>query len=245
MIWQLLAISVVRLPASEVVGGELVLALRSEVHWRPVWAQSLGASSVVPWEAQPVNISMKSGESSGVQMTEERPILFTRDHGAIAVGVALFHRRMSPTSAAECFLRMGLSWWWESHSLERDSAARKERGWTQLKRETVPVFVGDLLERDVDSYNRFVALIGTDTEVRDEQLRAEMSAFDSGVESKILVIIVQVGDQDNELVFIRPPPPAPIRHLLRQTDVDLDTAKVHPYKRLGVLQLSSLFQLSE
>lgn len=125
------------------------------------------------------------------------------------------------------------------------------RALTILPKDNTCSLAQQLRERDQDGYGRFVALMGM--ELHNAPSRIDPNAawtvlrdFSSYESGPIKIVIVQLGDSPNELIFFTHNPPVAVQRLISSWEIDPKKVKrIKPYKCLHEASLEKMYGLAE
>lgn len=173
---------------------------------------------------------------------------YTRQRGAVAISIPLFFRLMTPRDVVERLKRSAFLWWVAQRVETADIGARtSSMNWRFSKLDSLmsPKLINELEAQTSDGTQQSVALVGTDPTIEPGAIVRELRAFDSGEPSLIQVVLVQVGDVDDELLFAQRPFRAEVQTLISDLGIPSTAFCEKPYKGLRVLRLSSMFQLDD
>jgi hypothetical protein len=177
--------------------------------------------------------------------------LFDRPSGPIAYSVPLFHQVVERHQFAQQLPTNSLSWYWESQrtadpSPESASLLLPEhRPITRVDSGTVPDLVADLIETNVDGYNRFLALFGTEDLLGPHEWPKAIRQLLDGAPRPLVIAVVQLGDSADELVFVGQPPSKYASELLDEWGVLKGVRSTKPYTDLGTAMLERLYPALE
>lgn len=181
-------------------------------------------------------------------MTRVRCSNYVRDNGAIAYGLPLLSTLIAPASLVSRLVESGLSWYWNADVPSNvPVTGENENSWnfTRLDSVTSTALGSALVARNADGYLHFVALIGADGALPLSELRRALSRFAVGGESPIRMVVVQIGDQEEDLVFLAKSHGLEEQNLLISFGIDRCDVVQRPYSKLMVARLESMFRLSE
>ncbi len=184
--------------------------------------------------------------------------LYTREKGPICYEFRLFPWSWNNISR-ESFYRQLFSsfirWYWQSaRRYEADQASvglqlPPRRPLTQLTESNTAEFSRDLDERDINGDMRSIVLFGVDPQACPGSslqvwLKDALKEFLEHEQGPLWLVIVQIGDCNQEQIFVTHAPPAPVQALLRVWGVaDRPPRWVRRYRALGVAQLEYLRSL--
>jgi hypothetical protein len=175
--------------------------------------------------------------------------LYTREKGPICYSFPLFPWRTSRDTFFQQLFTSSLRWFWESARGYDPSPASaglglpKKRALTALTESNTNEFIRDLEERDLNDDMRFIALYGVDPKACPGSslrvwLHDALQDFLRWEQGPLWLVVIQVGDCNDELVFVTHTPPAPVQTLLQAWRVaDRAPRWVRPYRALGVVKL--------
>ncbi len=194
---------------------------------------------------------------SGDPMTEQdNVVLFTRDKGPVCWEIPLFDVDDAELdSRVSSFLSAPLEWLWESdrHQPPAPDWANRhlpsKRRLARLDKNMPSLLATDLRERTIDGVGRNVFLYALAPEIMetpdDKSLANAISDFVTSDAGPIGAVVVQMGDQNDAHLFLRPRDASGLKRHLRSLQFHLDKpSKVVPYWRLGVIALEALFGVS-
>ncbi len=181
--------------------------------------------------------------------------VYLRDKGPICYGVPVLHRSPPLSGLKTELLTFGLAWFWRSWGDPRwvytipDLPIHREL--TPLDAATWPLLAADILtETPIDVAGRHIELFAVAPDAREQArdaagLRNALLQF-AQEQGPLQLVIVQLGDQANELVFVRHDPMAPVRKLLQTwTSTASMRTKPYPYERLHLAKFESIFQIPD
>lgn len=183
---------------------------------------------------------------------------YVRDAGVICYELPVFRGlEAGETTVVQQLLTRGLHWCWES--CRRAEAANVEvvgdlpekRALTELTTETSATLLADLQEVDTEHDLRFVAVFGVDPGtlgmVMDPyqfHLRQALEHFVRFQQGPIRVVLIQIGDKNEDYVFVPHEPLEPVKKLLEAWGIVPEAAvKNRRYFSLGVASLESSYGL--
>ncbi len=180
--------------------------------------------------------------------------LYIRDKGPICYAVPVLHREPPLAGLEAELLSSGLAWSWRSWGDPRwvytIPDLPTDRAVTPLDAATWSLLAADILaETPIDVTGRHIELFAVAAEAREQSrdaagLRNALLQF-AQEQGPLQMVIVQLGDQANELVFVRHNPTEAVRALLETwTSTAPLRAKPYPYKRLNMANFERLFNIS-
>lgn len=183
-------------------------------------------------------------------------IVYIRNRGPICYEVPLFDNHALLAELPRQLLSSDLSWCWESMRLGPMASTSDvpdlppKRPVTQLTLGNAASLIGDFRERNIDGYGRFVAIFGVDpdtvvTLLDEARLRSALYNYSTQEEGPIRIVLIQIGDQINDYIFVPHRPIEPVSRLLETWGIHPAAVyKTRRYKKLGVVTLESLYGLS-
>lgn len=178
--------------------------------------------------------------------------LYTRTHGPICYELPLFRWEVPSDTFFKQLLGSSIHWYWKSARRYDPSPTSAglglpaERPLTHLTQANVDEFKKDLQERDLNDDMRFIALYGVDPNVHpcsplSTWLHKALQEFMRFEQGPLWIVVIQIGDCNEELVYTTHTPPDPVLALLRVWGVEGKAPRrVLPYHRLWLAKLEEM-----
>jgi hypothetical protein len=148
----------------------------------------------------------------------------------------LFRRRVSPAEFAHQLLSSNLDWYWYSERLQPDADVPDSsdlpdiRPWTQLRADNVGLLTAEIQVWGKSDEGRNVVILGVDPSavtmpVDEAQIRAALRSFATREEGPVRIVLIQIGDQPQEFLFIPRKSVGPVNSLLETWGIRPDIVR--------------------
>jgi hypothetical protein len=183
---------------------------------------------------------------------EKEYTLYTRTQGPLCYELPLFCWQVPSDTFFEQLFGSSLQWYWESARRYDSSPTTSALGLpatrplTPLTETNTDEFKKDLQERDLNDDMRFIGLYGVDPNVRPDSplsawLHKALQEFMRFEQGPLWIVVIQIGDCNEELVYTTHTPPDPVLGLLRVWGVEGKAPRrVLPYHRLWLAKLEEM-----
>lgn len=176
---------------------------------------------------------------------------YDRSEGCVCFEKSLFiyGNRYSTEQFVVQLQTCNLTWYWNSESAHYEQLTRKNEEYllssslTLLNSLNAKELVNELCEFDSDGYGKGVVIFGTSTGVNECLFSNELSLFNSGKESCVQIVILLIGDSMTQFVFVTNVQNTENNQILKSLGIDIQSADILKYEKLGVLKFDLVFQL--
>jgi hypothetical protein len=191
----------------------------------------------------------------------ERIDAYVRDRGVVCYSLPVFAQSTHPyrgisEGVRKTILNGGLNWCWYSigYALPRDVAVSETKPFSRplatISADSIDAFSCDLDAVDAVDDGRFIGLFGIDRGseelVVDQyalRLRTALEHFAVYEGGPIRIAVITLENETNSYVYVPHSPIPPVQAILDEWQVGSSNVKTHPYKRLRVISLESLYAL--